>query len=126
MLIALKRAQTGYDELEAGAEDQSTGVQVMSLIISYSRLQVARSHKDVFPSKPRVATCADGLLLRIVSSILVSVYTHLLLINNTGGHMFWSWLNIFITLSLWAVELLLSSQSENQANVVKGFRFKRD
>lgn len=58
-------------------------------------------------------------------SILVLVYTHLLLINSQGMHQFWSWLNIFITLSLWAVELLLS-KGENEANVVQGFRFKQD
>jgi len=40
--------------------------------------------------------------------------------------MFWSWLNVFITLSLWAVELLLSKGAENQVNIVEGFRMKNE
>lgn len=97
VLIALKRAQTGFDEDETTlGEEKSASPRGMTLIISYSRF------------------------------ILVSVYTHLLLLNNQGAHAFWSWLNIFLTLSLWALELLLSKGSENEANVVRGFRFKSD
>lgn len=67
-----------------------------------------------------------ALIISYSRFILISVYTHLLLINNQGAHQFWSWLNIFITLSLWAVELLLSKGGEHEANVVQGFRFKSE
>lgn len=96
VLVALKRSQTGFDEYETALSDErGAGPRGMTLIVCYSRF------------------------------ILVSVYTHLLLINFAGAHQFWSWLNIAITLSLWAVELLLS-KGENEANVVRGFRFKSD
>jgi hypothetical protein len=97
VLVALKRSQTGFDEYNGTfGSERESGPRGMTRVISYSRF------------------------------ILVSVYTHLLLINNQGMHQFWSWLNIFITLSLWGVELLLSKGGEREANVVQGFRFKSD
>ena len=87
----------------------------MTLIVCYSRLCVS----SLLLALRRLTCIASH------RSILVSVYTHLLLINFAGAHQFWSWLNIAITLSLWAVELLLS-KGENEANVVRGFRFKSD
>lgn len=46
--------------------------------------------------------------------ILIAVYTHLLLLNSSGNQEFWRWLNVFLTVGLWAVELQLSGAEEGQ------------
>lgn len=44
--------------------------------------------------------------------ILIAVYTHLLLLSSSGHQSFWRWLNIFLTVGLWGVELSLAGGAE--------------
>ncbi|TCD69932.1 hypothetical protein EIP91_005756 [Steccherinum ochraceum] len=51
------------------------------------------------------------LVLTYRQSIFVTVYSHLLLLDHSS-QVWWRWMNIFFTLVLWAVELLVSSEDE--------------
>ncbi|TDL28627.1 hypothetical protein BD410DRAFT_711475 [Rickenella mellea] len=47
------------------------------------------------------------VLLTYRQSILVTVYSHLLLLDHSS-QVWWRWMNIFFTLVIWAIELLVS------------------
>ncbi|CAL1695678.1 unnamed protein product [Somion occarium] len=52
------------------------------------------------------------LLLTYRQSIFVTVYSHLLLLDHSS-QVWWRWMNIFFTLVIWAVELLVSSDEDS-------------
>ncbi|KAI5477154.1 ICE2 family protein [Pseudohyphozyma bogoriensis] len=64
--------------------DEEPAARVMTFIVTYSRL------------------------------ILIAVYTHLLLLSTSGHQSFWRWLNIFLTVALWGVELRLGGGEEER------------
>jgi len=51
------------------------------------------------------------LLLTYRQSIFVTVYSHLLLLD-PSSQIWWRWMNIFFTLTMWSVELLLGGDDE--------------
>lgn len=48
----------------------------------------------------------------------LAVYTHLLLLSSSPHQNFWRWVNIFLTLGLWALELSIGGDD--------GARFKSE
>jgi len=61
--------------------------------------------------------------------ILIAVYTHLLLLESEGQHqVYWRWLNILGTITLWGVELIIGKDEEGQdgESLLRGFRLKDD
>lgn len=51
------------------------------------------------------------ILLTYRQSILVTVYTHLLLLDHSS-QVWWRWMNIFFTLFIWSIELLVSAEDD--------------
>jgi len=51
------------------------------------------------------------ILLTYRQSIFVTVYSHLLLLDHSS-QIWWRWMNIFFTLVIWSVELLVSSEDD--------------
>jgi len=51
------------------------------------------------------------VLLLYRQAILVTVYSHLLLLDESS-HSWWRWMDIFVTLFLWGVELLVSTEED--------------
>jgi len=51
------------------------------------------------------------ILLTYRQSILVTVYTHLLLLDHSS-QVWWRWMNIFFTLVIWSIELLVSGEDD--------------
>ncbi|KAK2461951.1 hypothetical protein APHAL10511_006414 [Amanita phalloides] len=48
------------------------------------------------------------ILLTYRQTVFVTVYSHLLLLDHSS-QIWWRWMNIFLTLAIWSVELLVSS-----------------
>jgi len=69
--------------------DEEPAARVMTVLVAYSRL------------------------------ILIAVYTHLLLLSSSGNQEFWRWLNVFLTIGLWAVEVGLSGEDEDKKGAFK-------
>lgn len=83
IILALKRENEGYSSTTKGEDEESSSNKVMIVIlITYSRL------------------------------ILIAVYTHLLLLSTTNNQAFWRWLNVFLTIALWGVELMIGGSEE--------------
>ncbi|KAL1709054.1 hypothetical protein EV121DRAFT_253602 [Schizophyllum commune] len=61
-------------------------------------------------TSPQTSTLTR-ILLTYRQFIFVTVYTHLLLLDNSS-QIWWRWLNIFFTLIMWAVELLVSPDDD--------------
>ncbi|PFH54429.1 hypothetical protein AMATHDRAFT_134485 [Amanita thiersii Skay4041] len=59
----------------------------------------------------RPTSTLTRLLLTYRQSIFITVYSHLLLLDHSS-QMWWRWANIFFTLVIWAVELLVSSEDD--------------
>ncbi|KAL1748450.1 hypothetical protein HDZ31DRAFT_79588 [Schizophyllum fasciatum] len=59
----------------------------------------------------RPTSTLTRILLTYRQFIFVTVYTHLLLLDNSS-QIWWRWLNIFFTLIMWAVELLVSPDDD--------------
>ncbi|KNE93533.1 hypothetical protein PSTG_13066 [Puccinia striiformis f. sp. tritici PST-78] len=76
--------------------DEEPMVRIMTVIVSYSRF------------------------------VLISVYTHLLLLNNEGHQVFWRWINVFVTLGLWGVELMIGKEEGDNDSIVTGLGLKLD
>ncbi|CCL99029.1 uncharacterized protein FIBRA_01038 [Fibroporia radiculosa] len=53
-----------------------------------------------------------GLMLTYRQAIFVTVYSHLLLLDHSS-QVWWRWMNIFITLVIWSIELLVSSDDDD-------------
>jgi len=51
------------------------------------------------------------VLLTYRQSILVTVYSHLLLLDRSS-QVWWRWMNIFFTLVIWGIELLVSGEDD--------------
>lgn len=51
------------------------------------------------------------ILLTYRQFIFITVYSHLLLLDHTS-QIWWRWMNIFLTLVIWSVELLVSSDDD--------------
>lgn len=51
------------------------------------------------------------LLLTYRQSIFVTVYSHLLLLDHSS-QVWWRWMNIFFTLAIWAIELLVGGDED--------------
>ncbi|KAF8272907.1 hypothetical protein EI94DRAFT_1776607 [Lactarius quietus] len=51
------------------------------------------------------------ILLTYRQSILVTVYSHLLLLDHSS-QVWWRWMNIFFTLAIWSIELLVSGEDD--------------
>lgn len=53
-----------------------------------------------------------NILLTYRQSILVTVYSHLLLLDHSS-QVWWRWMNIFFTLVIWSIELLVSAGEDD-------------
>jgi len=49
------------------------------------------------------------ILLAYRQTILIAVYSHLLLLDHSS-QVWWRWSNVLFTLAMWAIEITLSSQ----------------
>jgi len=65
------------------------------------------------------------LVLYYSRFFLVAVYTHLLMLD-ADGQVFWRWLNVFQTVCLFGVEILLTRDDSDLDAVLRGFRLKED
>jgi hypothetical protein len=54
----------------------------------------------------RPSTSITNLLLTYRQTIFITVYSHLLLIDHNVD-VYWRWANVFFTLLMWSVELLV-------------------
>ncbi|KAF9568438.1 hypothetical protein CPC08DRAFT_732558 [Agrocybe pediades] len=54
---------------------------------------------------------ASALLLTYRQSIFITVYSHLLLLDHSS-QIWWRWMNIFFTLVIWSIELIVSSEDD--------------
>ncbi|KDQ63519.1 hypothetical protein JAAARDRAFT_381190 [Jaapia argillacea MUCL 33604] len=61
------------------------------------------------------------LLLTYRQAIFVTVYSHLLLLDH-GSQIWWRWMNIFFTLVIWTVELLVSGQDDDTITGTKEWK----
>ncbi|GBE78001.1 hypothetical protein BKA93DRAFT_842530 [Sparassis latifolia] len=59
----------------------------------------------------RPTTRVTHLLLTYRQSIFITVYSHLLLLD-PSSQIWWRWMNIFFTLMIWSIELLLGGDDE--------------
>lgn len=53
-----------------------------------------------------------NILLTYRQSILVTVYSHLLILDHSS-QVWWRWMNIFFTLVIWSIELLVSAGEDD-------------
>ncbi|GHJ87558.1 hypothetical protein NliqN6_3960 [Naganishia liquefaciens] len=61
------------------------------------------------------------ILLSYRKAILIAVYTHLLLLDN-GSQVWWRWINIFITLGVWALELNIEDEYDDDGESMKSWK----
>ncbi|KII93732.1 hypothetical protein PLICRDRAFT_35953 [Plicaturopsis crispa FD-325 SS-3] len=59
----------------------------------------------------RPTSILTRLMLTYRQSIFIMVYSHLLLLDNPS-HIWWRWMNIFFTLIIWSIELLVSDDDD--------------
>lgn len=59
----------------------------------------------------RPTSTLTKLLLTYKQTIFVTVYSHLLLLDHSS-QIWWRWMNIFFTLVIWSVELIVSSEDD--------------
>lgn len=59
----------------------------------------------------RPTSTLTRILLTYRQSIFITVYSHLLLLDHSS-QIWWRWMNIFFTLVIWSVELLVSSEDD--------------
>ncbi|KAJ8514709.1 hypothetical protein ONZ45_g7788 [Pleurotus djamor] len=59
----------------------------------------------------RPTSTLTKILLTYRQFIFISVYSHLLLLDHSS-QVWWRWLNVFFTLTIWAVELLVSNEDD--------------
>jgi len=64
----------------------------------------------------RPTSALAHLLLTYRQSIMIMVYSHLLLLDYSS-HVWWRWMSVFFTLFLWAVELTVSNDGEDSLKV---------
>ncbi|KAH8120180.1 hypothetical protein DFH11DRAFT_39886 [Phellopilus nigrolimitatus] len=60
----------------------------------------------------RPTTRLTYFLLTYRQSILVTVYSHLLFLDQSS-QVWWRWMNIFLTLVIWSIELVVSSDNDS-------------
>jgi len=63
------------------------------------------------------------ILLTYQQFIFLTVYSHLLLLDHSS-QIWWRWMNIFLTLVIWSVELLVSSDDDEVS--AKEWKWKID
>lgn len=94
IVVAIKRANGGFDH-KRRLSDEEPMVRVMTVAISYSRLVLVRNlslqsdiedSRYLWPESDNPKTCP---ICCPVGQI--SVYSHLLLVNNEGHQVFWRW-----------------------------------
>uniref|UniRef100_A0A8H7YB51 Uncharacterized protein n=2 Tax=Psilocybe cubensis TaxID=181762 RepID=A0A8H7YB51_PSICU len=66
----------------------------------------------------RPTSMLTRLLLTYRQSIFITVYSHLLLLDHSS-QIWWRWMNIFFTLVIWSVELIVSSEDDIAAKEYK-------
>jgi len=59
----------------------------------------------------RPTSMLTKLLLTYRQSIFITVYSHLLLLDHSS-QIWWRWMNIFFTLVIWSIELIVSSDDD--------------
>ncbi|KAF8960971.1 hypothetical protein BDZ97DRAFT_1664950 [Flammula alnicola] len=64
---------------------------------------------DTWSDRP--TSTLTRILLTYRQSIFVTVYSHLLLLDHSS-QIWWRWMNIFFTLVIWSIELIVSSEDD--------------
>ncbi|KAF8202885.1 hypothetical protein BJ912DRAFT_332485 [Pholiota molesta] len=64
---------------------------------------------DMWSDRP--TSTLTKILLTYRQSIFVTVYSHLLLLDHSS-QIWWRWMNIFFTLVIWSIELIVSSEDD--------------
>jgi len=62
----------------------------------------------------RPTSALTRILITYRQFIFVTVYSHLLLLDHSS-QIWWRWMNIFFTLVIWAIELLMSEDGEDDS-----------
>ncbi|KAK4336040.1 ICE2 family protein [Rhodotorula toruloides] len=65
----------------------------------------------------RIAARVMTIVLAYARSLLVAVYTHLLLLSESNDQVFWRWCNVFLVQILWAIEIRLGAHMDEDATV---------
>ncbi|KAK4047349.1 hypothetical protein OIO90_006208 [Microbotryomycetes sp. JL221] len=97
----------------------------VTVLYASSRVVLAlkRQHEGYHDSKKlsdeEPAARAMTVTITYSRNVLIAVYTHLLLMNNSPHQNFWRWTNMFLTIGLWALELRIGGPDETD-------RFKTD
>lgn len=64
---------------------------------------------------------ATTILLSYRKAILIAVYTHLLLLDQ-GAQVWWRWINIYVTLGVWALELTVEEDLDDDGESIKSWK----
>ncbi|KAF8736543.1 hypothetical protein AX14_014377 [Amanita brunnescens Koide BX004] len=64
------------------------------------------------PWEDRPTSTFTRILLTYRQTLFVTVYSHLLLLDHSS-QIWWRWANIFLTLAIWSIEILVSSDDDD-------------
>ncbi|EIM21503.1 hypothetical protein WALSEDRAFT_60468 [Wallemia mellicola CBS 633.66] len=90
-----------------------------SITHSFERAADACNDDDLNDDEPSAFIMA--ILVSFSRLILILVYSHLLLLDQ-GAQLWWRWANVAWTLSLWVVEIILSSSYSDDDVIVKSWK----
>lgn len=90
-----------------------------SITHSFERAADADNDGDLNDDEPSAFIMA--ILVSFSRLILILVYSHLLLLDQ-GAQLWWRWANVAWTLSLWVVEIILSSSYSDDDVIVKSWK----
>ncbi|BGP34506.1 hypothetical protein JCM10296v2_006328 [Rhodotorula toruloides] len=86
-IVLALKRQTGGYEDNRKLSEEEPAARVMTIVLAYAR------------------------------SLLVAVYTHLLLLSESNDQVFWRWCNVFLVQILWAIEIRLGAHMDEDATV---------
>lgn len=117
IILALKRKNEGYESRKLSEEEP-----VSRLLLSREPLLKARAgrarddgHHYLRPTYPHRRFDLSPLPSRASAHLRLAVYTHLLLLSSSGHQSFWRWTSLFLTIGLWAVELMIGNGGADEA-----------
>ncbi|GJN93524.1 hypothetical protein Rhopal_006581-T1 [Rhodotorula paludigena] len=86
-VVLALKRQTGGYEDNRRLSEEEPAARIMTVVLTYSR------------------------------SLLIAVYTHLLLLSESNDQVFWRWLNIFFIQAMWALEIRLGAHLDDEGAV---------
>uniref|UniRef100_A0A0K3C831 BY PROTMAP: gi/472583985/gb/EMS21601.1/ ICE2 family protein [Rhodosporidium toruloides NP11] gi/647400374/emb/CDR45769.1/ RHTO0S11e04566g1_1 [Rhodosporidium toruloides] n=1 Tax=Rhodotorula toruloides TaxID=5286 RepID=A0A0K3C831_RHOTO len=107
IVLALKRQTGGYEDNRKLSEEEPARP---------LRSLTMRRRTDCAATAPQAARVMT-IVLAYARSLLVAVYTHLLLLSESNDQVFWRWCNVFLVQILWAIEIRLGAHMDEDATV---------